>query len=154
MITKEQIVSLVEETLDETHFIVKVEIRPGNVIDVVIDCVHGVNIQKCIDVSRHIESKFDRDMEDFELNVSSAGITSPFTVLRQFEKNLGREVEVRRVGEKPLQGILKQFDNQGFEIEVTTKEKADDKKKKVDVTRIHQFAHSEGVEVKVIISFK
>lgn len=154
MITKEQIVSLVEETLDETHFIVKVEIRPGNVIDVVIDCVHGVNIQKCIDVSRHIESKFDRDTEDFELNVSSAGITSPFTVLRQFEKNLGREVEVRRVGEKPLQGILKQFDNEGFEIGVTTKEKAEDKKKKVDVTRIHWFAHSEGVEVKVIISFK
>lgn len=154
MITKEQIVSLVEETLDESHFLVKVDIRSGNVIDIIIDCVHGVNIQKCIDVSRFVESKLDRDTEDFELNVSSAGLTSPFTVLRQYEKNLGREVEVKRVGEKPLQGILTQFDTEGFEIEVTNKEKVEDKKKKIEVTRTHRFAYADGAEVKVIISFK
>jgi ribosome maturation factor RimP len=154
MITKEQIVSLVEEALDENHFVVNVEVRPGNIIDIVIDCVHGVNIQKCIDVSRFVESKLDRDTEDFELNVSSAGLTSPFTVLRQYEKNLGRQVEVRRVGEKPLQGTLKQFDAEGFELEVISKEKLEDKKKKVEVTRTHRFAYADGAEVKVIISFK
>lgn len=153
MISKEQIAKLAEEALGEELFIVEVKVRSGNIIEIVIDSMKGVSIQQCIDVSRYVEDKLDRDAEDFELSVFSAGLGQPLKVYRQYEKNLGQEVEVNPKGEKPMKGVLKNVDPEGFDLEVTTIEK-DEKKKKIEVTRIHRFNFSDEVEVKTIISFK
>lgn len=154
MITNEQIEKLVHEAIEEEFFLVSVSIKKGNVIEVLLDGDNGISIQKCVEVSRHIEGSYDRDIEDFELSVSSAGLGRAFKVHRQYTKNIGREVEVNPKNEKPVKGLLKVVDEEGFEIEVKTKEKLENKKKKVEVIHNFRFLFTDEPEVKNIITFK
>jgi ribosome maturation factor RimP len=95
MITADQIRSLIEEKLEGSElFIVDVTVSPGNAIKVELDGDQGISIDDCVGVSRHIEGNLDREVEDFELKVMSAGIGEPLKVDRQYIKNAGREVSV------------------------------------------------------------
>jgi ribosome maturation factor RimP len=154
MIKQELIEKLILETLTEEYFIVEVTVRKGNVIDVVIDGDNGVNIQKCVDISRQIEQNLDRETEDFELTVSSSGLSNPFKVYRQYLKNIGKQVEVKIKEEKPLTGTLIGVDNDGFELEAKTLEKIEGKNKKVEVVKTFRFNFDSEPEVKNSISFK
>lgn len=154
MITNEQIQNLVQEAIEEEYFIVSVSVKKGNVIEVLLDGDNGISIQKCVEVSRHVEGNLDRDIEDFELSVSSAGLGRAFKVHRQYTKNIGREVEVNPKNEKPVKGVLTKVDDDGFEIEVKTKERLENKKKKVEVIHNYRFLFIDEPEVKNIITFK
>ena len=88
-------------------FIVDLSVSKDNDVEIFIDGQNGVNIQTCIEVSREIEQHFDRETEDFELTVSSAGIGYPFKVEGQYLKNIGKTVEVRLADNTKLEGILK-----------------------------------------------
>ena len=95
MIQKEIIIKLVNSKLVGTrYFLVDVLVSADNVIKVEIDAEEGVDIDFCVELNRFIEANFDREVEDYELEVGSAGLTSPFKVRRQYEKNLNKEVEV------------------------------------------------------------
>ncbi len=152
MIKKEQIEKYALEALSDEYFIVSIQVKKGNIIDIIIDGDHGVSIQKCIDVSRSVEGELDRDIEDFELNVSSAGLGKPFTVRRQYEKNIGKEVEVTPANDKQVSGVIKSVDDDGFDLEVKTIEK--EKKKKIEVVKTLRFNFADNPRVKNIISFK
>jgi ribosome maturation factor RimP len=154
MIKKELIEKLASSDLSEEYFIVSITIKKGNIIEVLIDGDNGVTIQKCIDVSRSIENNLDREEEDFELSVSSAGISKPFKVYRQYTKNIGKKVEINTIDNKPISGILKSVDEKGFDLEVITLERLEKKKKKVEVVKTHRFEFEAKPEVKNIISFK
>ena len=94
MIEKIKILELVNQALDGSDkFLVNLKITPDNRIYVDIDGDNGVTIDDCIELSRAIESRLDRDEEDFALDVSSAGADQPLKLTRQLVKNIGREVE-------------------------------------------------------------
>jgi ribosome maturation factor RimP len=154
MIKKEQVEKLTLESLTEEYFVVGISISSGNSIDVVIDGDNGVNIQKCVDVSRHIEQGLNRDEEDFELSVYSAGLGQPFKVYRQYLKNQGKEVEVTVKNEKALKGIIKDVDETGFNLEVKAKEKVEGSNKKTEVVKNYRIAFDSNPDVRNIISFK
>jgi ribosome maturation factor RimP len=154
MIKQDFIEKLVSETLTEEYFIVQVTVKKGNVIDVVIDGDNGVTIQKCVDVSRQIEQNLDRETDDFELTVSSAGLDNPFLVYRQYFKNIGKKVEVRTNNQKPVSGTLIQVDQEGFKLEISTLEKEEGKSKKVEVVKTIRYNFDTKPEVKNFISFK
>jgi ribosome maturation factor RimP len=143
---------MVEEKLSETMFIVDISVGLGNAISVVIDSDHGLSIDKCIEMSRHIEHQFDREVEDFSLEVSSPGLTQPFKVLRQYLKNIGREVEIVTSKGEKLVGILKSADEKSFFAEVTSNVKIDGKKT-VEVKTI-EFFPDDIKTVKPVITFK
>ena len=95
MINKKDIEEIVCRKLTDTsYFLVDVLINKDNNIVVEIDSFDFVDIDFCIELSREIESHFDRDIEDFDLEVGSAGLSSPFKVEQQYQKNIGKEVEV------------------------------------------------------------
>ena len=152
MITKEVIQRLAEEKLTDTMFIVDITVGPGNAISVVIDSDHGLSIDKCIDMSRHIEHQFDREVEDFSLEVSSPGLTHPFKVLRQYQKNIGKEVEVVTSKGDKMTGILKSASENAFSLETTSNVKIDGKK--TVETRTVEFSYQEIKSVKPVITFK
>jgi ribosome maturation factor RimP len=154
MIKQDFIEKLVSETLNDEYFIVLVSVKKGNVIDVIIDGNKGVTIQKCVDISRQIEQNLDRETDDFELTVSSAGLGNPFIVYRQYIKNIGEKVEVILPNEKPVSGILKQVDQEGFGLEISTLEKVEGKSKKVEVVKTIRYNFDTKPEVKNCISFK
>ena len=92
MIEKIKILELVNQALEGTDkFLVNLKVTPDNRI--YVDGDNGVTIDDCIELSRAIESRLDRDEEDFALDVSSAGADQPLKLTRQMVKNIGREVE-------------------------------------------------------------
>ena len=95
MITEKQVVKLAEEFLYGTDlFIIDVLIKPTNKISVFLDGDHGVTIEGCKKLSRHLEQSLDREKEDFDLTVSSSGADKPLKHPRQYAKNLGKELEI------------------------------------------------------------
>lgn len=120
MIDKVKISEIVEEFLtDGTLFLVDVKVSRDNRIEVFIDGDEGVKIQDCIDLSRNLESRFDREEEDFELSVLSWGLGEPLKLKRQYVKNIGQKVEAVCVSGECIEGVLKEVGESGLSIEVT-----------------------------------
>lgn len=87
----------------------------------------GVDLNLLEKVHRKIDPLLDEadptNNEPYNLNVSSPGLDRPFRTDRDFERNLGKEVEVRLYknvdGKKKFEGVLKSF---GETIEIETQE--------------------------------
>lgn len=155
MISKAFIEKLVEEKIAETeYFIVEVAVNSLNVIRVEIDGDRGVKIADCVQISRHIEGNLDREDEDYELTVSSAGMDQPFKILRQYQRYLGREVEVKTTDGNKVKGKLMAADENEVQLEFQQKEKMEGKKKKQLITKKEVFPMEKVKETKVVISFK
>lgn len=155
MIDKELIVKLVEEKLvSSSNYLVDVAVQPGNIIVVEIDNDESVCIDDCVELSRYLEDHLDRDVEDFELEVGSAGITSPFKVLRQYQKNIGNEVEVLLTAGVKLTGVLKSADENGIVLTVEKQIKPEGAKRKVTVKEDQPYTYSEIKYTKYLIRFK
>ena len=154
MITEELIRQFTNEQLEGSNkFLISVKVKNGNNITVVIDGDEPLRIEDCIAVSRYIEDQYDRDTEDFELRVFSAGIDQPYVLLRQYLKNIGREVEVSLMDGAIIKGILLAANEQNIQI----KEKiAKGKKKTVGSSSEDSLTipFSEIKQTKEIISFK
>ena len=73
-------------------FLVSLSISSANVIMVEVDADSSVDIDTCVSLSQFIESNLDRNVEDFELTVSSVSLSEPFKVRRQYLKNIGKMV--------------------------------------------------------------
>ena len=155
MIEKDIVYQLVREGLAGTDcFIVDVQVKPGNVIIVEIDNKEGVDIDRCVSLHRFIESHLDRDIEDYELEVGSAGITSPFKVIEQYQKNIGNEVEVLTKAGMKLNGILKSVSDDKFVVTIIKKVKTETSKRKVEVEEYLTFGYDEIKYTKYLIRFK
>ena len=112
MIDKALLNQTIEKALAGTElFLVDTKITPTNEITVTIDSTKGVDIEQCLALTRKIEEVFDRDIEDYELEVGSAGLTSPFKVKAQYDKNIGNPVEVLTKTGQKLHGTLKSVDD-------------------------------------------
>ncbi len=153
MIDRNLVIQLTKEKLRQDQFIVEVTVSQANQIFVLLDSDSGITIDDCITISRYIESKLDREAEDFELQVSSSGLGQPFKVHRQYIRNLGNEVEVVLTNGQKLTGILKSADETGFDLEISKNEKVEGQKKKQLVTRIQRISFDETKTVKNIVKF-
>jgi len=153
MIDKALIAELVNDKLTEEQFLVEVTVSSSNVIHIMVDSDTGISINQIVEISRFVEEKLDRETEDFELSVFSAGLSEPFSLLRQYKKNIGVEIDVLMTNGQKMNGLLKNADDQGIDLEVTTKEKSEGSKKKELVTRVHSIGFSEIKEAKQILKF-
>lgn len=158
MIDKKTIIKLAEERIEELNsgiYIVELKIASGNQIFLELDKeVGSIAIEDCMSVSRNIEHNLDREIEDFSLEVSSAGLDQPLRAVKQFKKNIGREVKVvtAQNGQK-FQGILKAADEEQISVEVKEKRNVEGRKTKVWITEEIPFKYNDVKEVKLIISF-
>jgi ribosome maturation factor RimP len=156
MIKKETVRALAQERIDELDcgiFIVEINISPANDILVELDKMgSGVAINECVSVSRNIEHNLDREVEDFSLSVSSAGMDKPLRVKEQFEKNQGRLVKVV-LAHGSVEGILLSHDENQIVVESEEKERVEGKKKKIIVKKENILLWDDIKEVKRVISF-
>ena len=154
MIKKERIQQLVDEFLTEYEdvFLVSLKIGGGNQIEVLIDSSQGIKMGDCVKLSRHIEGNLDREEEDFALQIASAGLSEPFKVFKQYEKNVGRKVDVKlKGGEKILGTILSAEEGKGIVLETKKREKIG--KKKQVVVKQQELAFKQIDQTKIVISF-
>ncbi len=130
MISKELVKKLVDQWLDDKeYFLTDLTVSADNRIVVEIDHEEGVWIEDCVNLSRFIEDGLDRDAEDFELEVGSAGIGQPFKVRRQYDIHIGDDVEVLTAEGKKLVGVLDNVDETGFTVVIEEKVKREGEKR-------------------------
>ena len=135
MIDKQKLTETVEQAIKDTSiYIVDITISKDNSIVVELDSDDSMDIDMCTSISRKIESVFDRDVEDYELEVGSAGLTSPFKVKRQWQKNIGNEIEVLTKDGRKLTGVLVEINEDNFVIQFPIKVKEEGKKRPVVVS--------------------
>lgn len=129
-------------------FIVEINCTPHNEIEVIVDSDHYMTIDQCVVLSKAIEAELDRETEDFELTVASAGIGQPLKVERQYAKTVGRLVEVLFKNGLKILGTLVAADTQGIQIEYQVKEAVEGKKRKELVVKTEHYAFDEIKSVK------
>lgn len=120
MIDKNEVAAAVREFIAGTDlFLVSVTVTPDDVVTVTVDSPNGVDIDRCAELSRRITERFDRDVEDYELEVGSAGLTAPFTVPEQYRMNIGNPVEVLTRDGRKLHATLTDVNDDCTAITVT-----------------------------------
>ena len=155
MIDKQELTQAIEDFIDGTSlFIVEVKVSPANEIVVTLDSEDAIDIDTCVSLTKHIESRFDREQEDYELEVGSAGLSAPFSVLRQYKKYVGKEVEVLTKSGQKLVGVLENANEEEFTVKVSLKEKPEGAKRKVDVEKTFSFKYDEVKYTKYSIRFQ
>ena len=71
-------------------FIVDINVSADNDIVLTIESEEGtVVLDDCVELSHAFEEHFDREVEDYSLTVTSAGLDQPFKVLKQYQKAIG-----------------------------------------------------------------
>lgn len=154
MIDKDLLIATINSGLEGTDmFLVDATVGSDNRIVVEIDSDSSVDIDSCAALSRKVEEVFDRDVEDYELEIGSAGLTSPLRVPRQYLKNIGNQVEVLTRDGRKLKGNLESADEGGFTIMVQMKVKPEGAKRPVMVDEPLTFGYDEIKYTKYLIEF-
>lgn len=155
MISKALIEEIVEEQLRGSDlFLVEVKLSPSHEIEVTIDSDTHVGIDRCVELSKAIEERLNRDEEDFELLVSSAGIGQPFRLLRQYEKMVGREVELILKDGRKLVATLMEATDSLIRVQYTEKVLVEGKKRKELQTIESEFTWDEVKSTTEHLNFK
>lgn len=150
MIKVDELNKTVEQFLQGTDiFVIDIKVKAGNKITVLLDKDKGsITIDDCVALTRHIESKYDRDIEDYELMVSSAGVGQPLKLLRQYIKIIGKEVDVEYTDKSTLKGTLLSVDNEKVTVKIVSKVKKEVTEKVIEIP------FSQLKSVKEVISFR
>ncbi len=158
MIKKEKVIALVEERMEELNnglYIVELSISSTNTIHVEIDKISGgVTVTDCVSVSRNVEHNLDREEEDFELHVSSAGLDKPLRHINQYVKNIGRRIETVLKDGKKIEGELLKITDDAMFINEQVSKQIENKKKKMVFDEVREVNFSDDKESKIVISFK
>ena len=154
MIDKTELTRVVEDAIAGTDlFVVKVTVTHDNIITLDLDSMSSIDIDQCMMVNDAVLAAFDRDVEDYELTVGSYGITSPLLVRRQYDKNLGQEVEVLTRDGRKLKGTLTAADDEGFTIEVPTRMKLEGKKRPETVMVPERIGYDNAKQTVPVVTF-
>lgn len=145
---RKQIIRWVEEILEGTDkFLVEVLVKPGERIHVFIDGDTGITVDDCARVSRFLESKMDREQEDYELTVSSHGADQPLLFPRQYRKNIGRSLKIALSDGNQVTGQLIGADDQKIIIRPEAVRKS-------PPAPDREISYHEITTAKLVISFK
>ena len=146
--------ALQSELVARGCFLVDVSVSKDNDIVVTIESENGkIELDDCVALSRYFETLFDREVEDYSLTMTSAGLDQPFKVLRQFEKAVGTKVEVQLKGGKKMVALLEAADEESVTLKYSVKEAVEGKKKKELVEHVDRFTMDQVNSVRPFIEF-
>lgn len=152
MISAREIAQVVEKFIAGSDlFLVDVSVTPSNEIEVLVDKPDGLGIEECVNISRAVEVAFDREKEDFELTVGSPGLSEPLKVLPQYQKLLGKEVEILLKSGTKFVAKLLDVSAEKVTVEYTKMELVEGKKRKQAVAHTQELKYDECKWVKAYI---
>jgi ribosome maturation factor RimP len=155
MTFKDKVSNLIAEELENNSslFLVDLSISESYKITVTLDGDNGVTLQDCIDVSRAVENNLDREEQDFSLEVASAGVSSPLKLVRQYKKNIGRNLKVKTNTSEIIEAKLEAADDDKITLTWTAREPKKIGKGKETVTHQREIPYSDIKEAIVTIIF-
>ncbi|MGM9762933.1 MAG: ribosome assembly cofactor RimP [Candidatus Cryptobacteroides sp.] len=143
------------EIVARNCFIVGVSVSADNDVEIIIESEDAeIELDDCVEISRVFESRFDRNVEDYSITVSSAGLDQPFKVFRQYEKAVGSLVEVGLKGGRKLLATLTAATEEAISLNYSVLEAVEGKKKKEKVEHNDTFPMTEVNFVKPHIEFE
>lgn len=155
MIDVTRVREIAETQMEGTDlFVVEVRVSPANEIVVTVDSDIQVGIDRCVELSRSIEGALDREQEDFELTVMSAGIGQPLKMLRQYRKLIGRPVEVILKDGGKIVGNLTDASESSIAVEYEERVVVEGKKRKQLVTTRRELSLDEVKSTCEYLDFK
>lgn len=158
MINRKEIEHLVEERIQELDsglYVVDMTISSSNVIRIEIDKINGgVTVADCVSVSRNVEHNLDREQQDFELHVSSAGLDKPIRHINQYIKNIGRTITISQKDNKILEGKIIKVSDDRIILSCEEAQLLEGKKRKEKVEVIYEIMLTDIKEANIVISFK
>ncbi len=136
-------------------FIVEIKISKSNEIEITIESESSiVKLDDCVYINRAFEAIYDREVEDYSLTVTSAGLDQGFKVLKQYIKAIGSKVEVALKGGTKMVATLVEATEDEIKLNYTLKEAVEGKKKKEFVEHNDIFQMSEINSVRPFIEIK
>ena len=155
MIDKNVVETIVEEWLQKgDYFLVDISMSPDHRIVVEIDHADGVWIEDCAELSRFVQERLGEELDDYDLEVGSAGLGQPFKVARQYVNHVGKDVEVLTAEGRKVQGVLKDVDGDRFTVTVREKQKVEGKKRPVMADVDYEYDMNNVKYTKYLLSFK
>ena len=144
MIDKVIVTKIVEDfLLSSDNYLVAIEVKPDNTILIIIDNDQSVSINDCVALSSYVESKLDREEEDYSLEVSSAGLGQAFKIQRQYRKHIGKEIEVLARSGVKYTGILKAADDKEIALTIQKRIQPEGAKRKATIEEDIAFLYEE-----------
>lgn len=135
-------------------FIVDIKVSADNDIDITIETdSRDVTLDDCVEMSRFVESRLDRDVEDFSLTVGSAGLTAPFRIPRQYRKFVGSTIEVTFRDGHRQKAFLESAGDESFDISYERLVPVEGKKKKVRESVRESLNYADIKSAKAVIKF-
>ncbi len=138
---------------DKSLFLIDFKISTDNKIKIIVDGDKGLSLEDCMKVSRHIEHNLDREEQDFSLEVMSPGADEPIQNIRQYKKNVGRNLKVKALENENFEGKLTEVDEKRIKIEWKAREPKPIGKGKVTVLKEKEILFLEILEARVKIIF-
>ena len=142
MIDRNLVVDIIKDYLSDKDIeLIDLTITSDNQILVDIDSYTGVDIDTCAALSNFIESKLDRDIEDYALQVGCVSLTAHFKTKMQYRKHLGHEVTVVTKEGLRMTGELVEVSDGDFSVDVMEmiKEEGAKRRHKQIVTRTFNY---------------
>ena len=95
---KETIAQEVNRYFENTSlFLVEVKVLSNGKIEIFADGISNITIDECVQLSKHIYQFLEENNlmnDNISLDVSSPGMEEPLKVPQQFQKQIGKQVEV------------------------------------------------------------
>ncbi|MDY3547919.1 ribosome assembly cofactor RimP [Riemerella anatipestifer] len=155
MSIKAQVETLLNDFLSEREdlFLIDLKVSAGDDVVVILDGDNGVTLQDCLDASRAIEFNMDRDAHDFSLQVMSAGLSEPLTQIRQFRKNIGRDLDILLNDSSKVEGELARVEEDKIVLILRYRKPKEIGKGKVDVEEEKEILLSDIKKALVAVKF-
>jgi ribosome maturation factor RimP len=155
MINIEKVKEILADSLPEHDaFLVDLKLSGANQIKLWVDKLEGIKLGELAAISRSIENSFDRDLEDFELEVTSPGVGEPLKVQQQYEQNVGRWLAVKTAAGESFEGQLTKFEDDSLTLEYSERVPKEKGKGKKKITVKKELPLAQLKEAKVQVRFK
>tara|TARA_B100000795_G_scaffold247752_1_gene214146 strand:+ start:37 stop:498 length:462 start_codon:yes stop_codon:yes gene_type:complete len=134
-------------------FLVDFSMDPSNKINITIDGDNGVKIIDCVGLTKFLKKNLNEELDDFSVDVSSAGLFSPLVSQRQFTKNIKRKLNVQSVDGIEFIGNLTEVNESEITIEWTAREPKPIGKGKISVKKNKSIAFNKIKKANLIVEF-
>jgi ribosome maturation factor RimP len=123
MISKEYIENILKNINDIDFFIVDIKISPNQKISIHIDNQEGITISQCQEIHKKIYPLINEKTENFELEISSPGLSNNLKVWQQYSKIIGQEIKITDIEGQTYTGEILQANEKEIKIKKADTEK-------------------------------